>query len=170
MQRISRHILLAVLLGIPSVGMAGASANTLIESRAIAEQLEQRLQRDLKERLESASGQGALARCHQITQAILEQMSADTGFTIKRISLYAQHPQTQPERWEKVVLETFNAQLKAGDALEKLEFYERHQHKTTTEFHYMRALQPAGVCAHCHQSPQGAVVGALSVVKIVPLR
>lgn len=141
-----------VLLSLIAVSQTHAK-DAVDEEKLTAEanQIVQQFAGQLKPKLKAAIQSGGLVHaidvCSVEAPKIAKQMSADTGWSVKRVSLKARNQSSAiPDAFEKKVLESFDARLKAGESAAELQY----SALADGEFRYLRAQPVEAVCLNCH--------------------
>ncbi|MBK1673045.1 hypothetical protein CKO35_06940 [Ectothiorhodospira shaposhnikovii] len=155
MTRHSLATLAAVLLAIGSPGLTAQEAGEEIQPRienirAAVQHFGGTLQGELKQALESGGPLHAIEVCSQRAGDISRAVSESSGLNIGRTSLKIRNPENTPDGWERLVLESFEARLAAGESPQTMEFYEIYQRGEEREFRYMRAIPAGEACLTCH--------------------
>lgn len=129
-------------------------------SEAIDQQLQEYRQaaqtfgKTLKGELQAAMKQGgpmaAVSVCNQRAPEIAAQLSAETGFTLRRTSL---KPRANPPAdWERAVLEDFETRHADGEPPKSIEWHEVATVDGEKHLRYMKAIGTQAVCLTCHGS------------------
>ncbi len=129
-------------------------AKDAVDEEKLTEQANQIVQQfagQLKPKLKAAIQSGGLVHaidvCSVEAPKIAQQMSAETGWSVKRVSLKARNQSSAiPDAFEKKVLESFDARLKAGEPAAGLQY----SALADGEFRYLRAQPVEAVCLNCH--------------------
>lgn len=146
-------LLISLGLGVSQAAMAHSHAN-LEEARSLAKQFGGQLQPELGKAMKAGGPVNAISVCHTKAPEIAEQLSQKSGWLINRVSLKNRSPKGEPDGWETVILQKFEAQLADGADPKTLEHSAIVQEGGQTTFRYMKAIaiganQP---CLHCHGS------------------
>jgi len=104
------------------------------------------LKPQLREALQSGGPSHAIEVCSTRAPAIAAQLSAETGWQVKRVSLKPRNPDAQSDPWETQTLKAFEKRLSQGQAASEL----HHAATTAGEFRYMQAIAVAPACLACH--------------------
>jgi len=119
----------------------------LSEARKVATMLPPKLINSLKEEISKSGPEGAIPVCRDMAPKMAGEISKETGWKIKRVSLKARNDQRAiPDEWEKAALEDFDKRAAAGEPGAKLEKGE----KVGNEYRYVKALPVQGLCLSCH--------------------
>jgi hypothetical protein len=145
-----KKILLAgAALTVPfAVTLAHANDEALIsEARMVATALPPKLIVALQEEIKKSGPEGAIPVCKDMAPKMAAEISQQTGWKIKRVSLKTRNDaRAIPDSWEKAALEDFDKRAAAGESPAKLEKGE----KVGNEFRYVKALPVQALCLSCH--------------------
>jgi len=135
----------------PSAALETAAQSTSTSPRDDAAVVVQRFGRELQGELQQAMAEGgplqALQVCHLRAPAIADELSAETGFQLARVSLKHRNPERgQPSGWQREVLENFDRRLAAGTPASELTF----SSTAAGEYRFMKAIPTAPLCLTCH--------------------
>lgn len=109
----------------------------------------------LKGAMKSAGPVEAIKVCSVQAPAIAEQLTKDTGWTVKRVSLKARNNSTaQPDEWEQKVLQQFDSRQANGESAKKMAFAEI----VDGQFRFMKAQGVEKLCLVCHGNTLNADV------------
>ena len=147
--KISNIITAGLVLGSLSVATASFAADeTALKQEGI--QIIKQFGGTLKPQLIKAMKEGgpvhAIEVCANKAPAIAKQLSQETGWNVKRVSLKARSTSAKPDMWEEKVLKDFDAQQAAGKPAGKLMATSMKDGK----FRLMKAQGVQGVCLTCH--------------------
>lgn len=119
----------------------------LDEARKVATTLPPKLLVALQEEIRKSGAEGAIPVCKDMAPKMAGEISQQTGWKIKRVSLKARNnARAIPDEWEKAALEDFDKRAAAGEAPGKLEKGE----KVGNEYRFVKALPVQGLCLSCH--------------------
>lgn len=125
---------------------AGEDAQ-LDEARKVAMTLPPKLLSALQEEISKSGPEGAIPVCKDMAPKMAGEISQQTGWKIKRVSLKTRNEaRATPDAWEKAALEDFDKRAAAGEPPAKLEKGE----KVGDEYRYVRALPVQKICLTCH--------------------
>lgn len=144
-----KTLLIAAALTLPLVAAsANAGEDALIgEARKVAMTLPPKLLAALQEEISKAGPEGAIPACKDMAPKMAGEISQQTGWKIKRISLKARNDaRAIPDAWEKATLEDFDKRAAAGEPPAQLEKGE----KVDNEYRYVKALPVQPLCLNCH--------------------
>lgn len=135
----------------PDKATDSAAVATDSQLRSDAAAAVQRFGAQLKGELQQAMARGgplaAVEVCHTRAPAIADELSAQTGFQLTRVSLKHRNLERgRPLEWQREVLHSFDTQLAAGVAASELEFVAT----TDGEYRFMKAIPTAPLCLTCH--------------------
>ncbi len=147
-----RTVALVLLCAIPvSLVSADELTKRAAESRAVVKEFATELKKELKRALEEGGAVKAISVCNAIAPAIAKQQSMKHGWQIGRTSLKVRNPANTPDRWERAVLEKFEARKEAGEDPAKMEYFEIVEQNGKKMFRYMKAIPTAEKpCLLCH--------------------
>ncbi|MBF0212171.1 MAG: DUF3365 domain-containing protein [Magnetococcales bacterium] len=131
--------------------LAQANEDPLLdEARKVAMSLPPKLQATLQAEIVKSDFQGAITACKEMAPKIAGEISKESGWKIKRVSLKARNDaRATPDAWEKAALEAFDKRAAAGESPAKLEKGER----IGSEYRYVKALPVQALCLGCHGKP-----------------
>jgi len=119
----------------------------LSEARSVAMKLPPKLIAPLQQEISKSGPEGAIAFCKDMAPKVAGEISQETGWKIRRVSLRARNDaRANPDAWEKAALEDFDKRAASGEAPEKIEKGER----VGNEFRYVKALPVKPLCLSCH--------------------
>jgi len=119
----------------------------LTEARKVATSLPPRLLTALQEEISKSGPEGAISVCKDMAPRMAGEISQQTGWKIKRVSLKARNDaRAVPDSWEKAALEDFDKRAAAGEPPAKLEKGE----KIGNEYRFVKALPVQPLCLNCH--------------------
>lgn len=142
--------LIAALLFAPQFAASLAHANDealFAEARKVATTLPPRLLTALQDEIGKSGAEGAIPVCRDMAPRMAGEISQQTGWKIKRVSLKARNDaRATPDAWETAALEDFDKRAAAGESPAKLEKGE----KVGNEYRFVKALPVQGLCLGCH--------------------
>lgn len=131
---------------VTSFAHAGDDA-MLSEARKVATMLPPKLLASLQEEIKKSGPEGAIPVCKDMAPKTAAEISRQTGWKIKRVSLKARNEaRAIPDEWEKAALEDFDKRAAAGEPPAQLEKGE----KIGNEYRYVKALPVQPLCLSCH--------------------
>jgi len=122
----------------------------LVEARTAAQALGGELMGALGAALNETGPSGAIAVCNERAPVVAARLSETPGLTIGRTALRVRNPGNAPDAWETETLQSFVADLAAGDDAGALE---RHIIEPTDDGWRVRWMKPIvlhPMCATCH--------------------
>ena len=157
-----------VLLCVPLlIGAAwgGSDQRRAHESRMVAERFSDALNQALQQSLRERGAIGTIDVCAIQAPAIAEQLSAETGWQIRRTALKLTNPANAPDAWEQSVLEYFERSKRMGAELIDLEFFSIIEEEERSKFRFMKPVPMGALCLVCHgQNVPREVFDALDVL------
>jgi hypothetical protein len=128
--------------------LACAGDDALIgEARKVATMMPPKLLSALQEEIGRSGPEGAIPVCKDMAPKMAGEISQQTGWKIKRVSLKARNDaRAIPDAWEKAALEDFDKRAAAGEPPAQLEKGE----KVGNEYRYVKALPVQPLCLSCH--------------------
>lgn len=119
----------------------------MTEARKVATTLPPKLIVALQDEIKKSGPEGAIPICKDMAPKMAGEISQQTGWKIKRVSLKARNDaRAIPDPWEKAALEDFDKRAAAGEAPAKLEKGER----IGNEYRFVKALPVQPLCLSCH--------------------
>lgn len=104
------------------------------------------LKPELKKAIQAGGPAHAISVCSQKAPAIAKDLSKDSGWMVKRVSLKARNPGAVPDAWEEKVLQEFDQRQAGGEPAAKMAFAE----VVDGRFRFMKAQGVEAVCLNCH--------------------
>lgn len=142
-------LIAAVTLIVPFVTPAAHAADDAMlgEARKVATTLPPKLLASLQEEIKKSGPEGAIPVCKDMAPKMAAEISQQTGWKIKRVSLKVRNEaRAIPDEWEKAALEDFDKRAAAGESPAQLEKGE----KIGNEYRYVKALPVQPLCLQCH--------------------
>lgn len=106
----------------------------------------------LKGELQAAMKEGgpmaAVQVCNERAPEIAADMSAESGYTLRRTSLKPRA--TEPTDWERAVLEDFEARKAGGTPVAEIAWHDVTKVDGEKQLRFMKAIGTEGVCLSCH--------------------
>jgi hypothetical protein len=119
----------------------------LVEARKVATSLPPKLIAALQDEIQKSGAEAAIPVCKDMAPKMAGEISQQTGWKIKRVSLKARNDaRAIPDPWEKAALEDFDKRAAAGEPPAKLEKGE----KIGNEYRFVKALPVQALCLGCH--------------------
>lgn len=130
--------------------LATAGDDVLLgEARKVAMTLPPKLLANLQAEIDKSGPEGAIPICKDMAPKMAGEISQQTGWKVKRVSLKARNDaRAVPDAWEKAALEDFDKRAAAGEPPAQLEKGE----KIDNEYRYVKALPVQPLCLNCHGS------------------
>ncbi len=164
---------------------------TAAEARQLVKKFGGTLKPMLKEHLQKDGPSAAIEVCRDAAPRIAGEISAQSGWTVKRVSHKPRNANARPDAWEEAALQHLLKLRANGADADTLEYYEMVKNEDgTTQFRYMKAQKTMKLCLTCHGSqispdvaatidkhyPQdhargfheGEIRGAFSLIKNMP--
>jgi hypothetical protein len=135
-----------------------AHAALLEAARDAASAVPPRLLAALQQEIADSGFDGAIGACRDLAPRLAAQASAESGWSIRRVSLKPRNPRAAPDAWERSVLDDFARRNAAGESAASLERDEVVEAGADREFRYMKALPTQELCLGCHGA--GEQIGA----------
>jgi hypothetical protein len=120
------------------------------DARKVATSIPPRLLAVLTEELARGGPEGAIAACRDVAPQLAKAASAETGWSIRRVSLRNRNPRAVPDAWERAALEEFDRRAASGESPTALEKAEIVVEDGRRHYRYMRALPVQPLCVNCH--------------------
>lgn len=117
------------------------------EAQALVQQFVGQLKPQLQQAIAEGGPGQATAVCANIAPALMDELSASSGWSVRRVSLQPRNTERAlPDAWEREVLERFSAEQAAGTAPQTLNY----GRKVDGQYRYMQAQGVEPVCLMCH--------------------
>src|SRR3989338_4967634 len=141
---------------------ASAGDDALLgEARKVATTLPPKLLAALQDEISKSGPEGAIPVCKDMAPKMAGEISRQTGWKIKRVSLKARNEaRATPDAWEKAALEDFDKRAAAGEPPAQLEKGE----KVGNEYRYVKALPVQPLCLSCHGTADQLSLAVKSVL------
>jgi hypothetical protein len=154
---------LLILLSCAAIGPPAAAAvdSPEQEARALARAFVDRLKPQLKQALAEGGPGRAIEVCASAAPEIADSLSAESGWTVKRVSLKARNvSRALPDSWERSVLQQFDKRQAAGEDPADI----NHGEVRKGRYRYLQAQGVEPICLVCHgQKVADAVQESLTV-------
>ena len=138
---------LPLLLSLQSLHAADVDeAQLKQEAIGIVKQFADSLKPELKKALETGGPVYAISVCSEKAPSIAQNLSKDSGWMVKRVSLKARGATAVPDAWEKKVLEEFDQRQADGESAATMAYTE----VVDGSFRFMKAQGVEAVCLNCH--------------------
>ena len=126
------------------------STQMLEEARKVASGVPPKLVAVLGEAIGRGGPENAIDVCKEKAPEMAAAASAQTGWSIRRVSLRNRNPKAVPDAWERAVLEDFDKRNAAGETPATLEKGEIVADGDKKFYRYMKALPTNSLCLQCH--------------------
>lgn len=144
--------LLAVLLNHPAVAAENAANPNLDESRKTAQELMQKINDALEQKLAAGGPSAAMEVCKKLAPELESSYSKD-GLTVRRVTLKPRNKARMADDWEARMLERADYELRAGKMPSTLEFSEVRDEAGGRWLRYFKAIPVQPMCLQCHGQP-----------------
>ncbi len=105
------------------------------------------LKPELKKAIQAGGPAHAIAVCSEKAPEIAINLSAETGWQVKRVSLKPRNATSAiPDAWERKVLQQFDQRQAGGESAAKM----AHAEVVNGQFRFMKAQGVEAVCMNCH--------------------
>jgi hypothetical protein len=139
---------MAITLGCaeaPDQGRDFAAAEA--EAKALVQQFVGQLKPQLQQAIAEGGPAQATGVCASIAPALMDELSASSGWSVRRVSLQARNRERAlPDAWEQEVLNRFSAEQAAGASAQTLNYGAR----VAGKYRYMQAQGVEPLCLMCH--------------------
>ena len=126
-------------------------AQWLAEARQTASALPPKLITRLMEEISRSGMDGAIAVCRDMAPQMAREVTAQTGWSVRRVSLKTRNEQrATPDAWERAALEEFDRRAAAGEDPARIEKGETVVEAGRHVYRYMKALPVQPLCLNCH--------------------
>lgn len=144
-------IIITCVLLYPFFSLAIASDDLMNASKkeavSIIKKFGGTLKPQLKDALKSGGPVHAIHVCSQKAPEIAQKLSAETGWSVNRVSLKVRNNKmATPDEWERKVLMQFDERQAKGEPAEKISYAE----VVNGSFRFMKAQGVEEVCLNCH--------------------
>lgn len=146
-QVICAGLFISLIVGFPlNVLSADHRLDLELEANAIVKKFAGALKPKLKSAIKNGGFEKAIEVCATEAPAIAKQLSQDTGWQVKRVSLKPRSPHAAPDAFERKVLKTFDVRQRLGQAVDEMTYSALHD----GSFHFMKAQAVEALCLNCH--------------------
>lgn len=126
-------------------------AKLMDEARQVATALPPKLIARLQDEIAKSGADGAIPVCKDMAPQIARELSAQSGWKIKRVTLKPRNAQrATPDAWERAALEEFDQRAAAGENPAQLEKGVVVEEGGTRTYRYVKALPVQPLCLSCH--------------------
>lgn len=134
----------------PAFPALADEAKFLEEGRSIATKMPPKMLEILNEEIQKGGHATAMVVCRDKAPQMAKNMSEQTGWSIRRVSLKNRNPKAVPDAWERTVLEEFDRRTLSGEKPTSLEKGEMVSEGDKKFYRYMKALPTQDLCLACH--------------------
>ena len=146
---------LSLLSPLPTLADEVDRQSLAAEASVIVKKFGALLQPRLKEALQTGGPVNAINVCSVQAPRIAAQLSAETQWSVKRVSLKPRNQQTaRPDDWEEKMLQQFDEDQRAGQAVEKMV----QAGIVDGQFRFIKAQAANALCLQCHGKPIDSTV------------
>ncbi len=143
---------LALLLCPDTAALAQDLTQEAESARGAIQQLRQVMMQQLQTSMREVGPAEATAVCRHLAPEMAAEISAETGWQIRRPALKARNPANHPTDLERGVLLGYLTRSLAGQSFEEMETVRLVEQDGKTYVHYMRAIPTLDACLTCHGS------------------
>jgi len=108
------------------------------------------LQTELKSAMKAGGPVAAIGVCNTQAMPITEEVAAEHGMYLSRVSTKSRNPANSPNEWQAAVLEGFEKKRLDGEDITQLGWIETVSVDGGKEFRFMKAIPTGAVCLRCH--------------------
>jgi hypothetical protein len=137
-------VLLGLPLGVFSAEHALDTDALYKEASGIATQFVGQLKPELQAAMQAGGPAHAIPVCAEKAPAISRGLSAETGWSVRRVSLKPRNPAARPDTWEREQLQVFDREVAAGSSPAARSAW------VEGEFRYIKPQPVGGLCLTCH--------------------
>ena len=138
---------IALLTAAPGQAENSDQAKLKQEAVSIVKRFGGTLKPELKKAIQTGGPAHAITVCSEKAPAIAQQLSTETGWSVKRVSLKPRNQNSAvPDDWERQVLEQFDKRQAAGESADAMAVAEVVDGK----FRFIKAQGVEPVCLNCH--------------------
>ncbi|HYH19705.1 MAG TPA: DUF3365 domain-containing protein [Azospirillum sp.] len=137
---------------IPGAAHADDTMARVEGSRAVAKAFGSQLVGELQDAMKRGGPVEAIKTCNVAAPAVALAQGQARGWKVGRTSLKVRNPASEPDGWERHVLEQFAERAAKGEDPAAMEAYDVVEENGGRTFRYMKAIAiPAGApCVTCH--------------------
>lgn len=146
-----RWLCLGVLMACQSVVLAAdPPQGDEAEAAALVQRFASALQGELKGAMAEGGPVNAVHVCRDVAPAIAAQLSRESGWQVRRVSLQVRNPAIgMPDAWEQRQLKAFAKALEEGASM-PLRHFQRVEEPAGAALRFMQAIPTKGMCLACH--------------------
>ncbi len=139
--------LLTLILPFQVLGEDAEIKSLKAEALSIAKRFAGKLKPRLKEALKNGGPVKAIEVCSKEAPRIARELSLETGWQVKRVSLKPRNRRTaSPDQWERAILQKFNERRALGEPPDEL----AHGEIVDSRFRFLKAQPVESLCLLCH--------------------
>lgn len=117
-----------------------------LKAKNLAQEFTSQLKPQLKQALQQGGAIKAIEVCAEKAPAIAKNISDESGWVVKRVSLKARNSSlATPDEWEFAMLTEFDRRQRAGEQASSLQ-----ASTINGSYRYIQAQGVGGVCLQCH--------------------
>jgi hypothetical protein len=126
-------------------------AQLLEDARQVASSLPPRLLSRLQDEIAKSGADGAIPVCKDMAPQIAKELTAQSGWKIKRVRLKTRNEQrATPDDWEREALADFDRRAAAGEKPASLDKGAVVEENGARIYRYVKALPVQPLCLSCH--------------------
>lgn len=148
-----RNLLTAGFLLLATSPVFADDTALLDEARTLPPKMVPRLLDVLMAEIEKGGHAQAITVCREKAPQMAKNLSEQTGWSVRRVSLKNRNPKAVPDEWERSVLESFEKRLAAGENPAQIDKGEVVTLDGQSFYRYMKALPTQEICLNCHGTP-----------------
>lgn len=156
---------LLACLGAVTLPASANEAQLLDEARTLPQKMVPRLLDVLQSEISKGGHANAIFVCRDKAPEMAKNLSEQTGWQIRRVSLKNRNPKAVPDAWEAAVLQEFEQRLAAGEDPAKIEKAEVVTIDGQKVYRYMKALPTQKLCLDCHGKHENLAPGVEARLK-----
>lgn len=134
----------------PTPAAASPELPWLVQAREVSQAVPPRLLAVLQDEIARGGPEGAVQVCRDKAPELAREASAQTGWSIRRVSLRERNPKAVPDAWEREALVDFDRRNAAREPAVALERAAVVQENGQSVQRYIRALPTLDLCLNCH--------------------
>lgn len=144
-------VLLSLCAPMYSAGQDAADPSMLVgQAKASVAAFASALKSELTAAMQAGGPLEAIEVCNTKAPAIADEISAQQGMEVSRVSERNRNPANAPSPWQAAVLNEFESRKAAGEDPTTLTWQEIAETDAGREFRFMKAIPTAPVCLACH--------------------
>jgi hypothetical protein len=147
-----RYIVISLVLSLAACKSEGPAKSQIVpiekaqaQSEALADRFQKQLLGTLTKTMESEGTAGAVNACATAAPALAQQLSKESGASIRRTALRTRNPAAQADATEARTMESWVAAPLEGGRPKHWSSYEQNG-----EYRFMRAIPTMPMCLACH--------------------